>query len=68
MPASLDPECRAVCWKGCWFPRHISDLDNCNHIMTKFEPELDMNHPGWADTEYRKRRKIIADVSFNFKQ
>ena len=43
-------------------------MDNCNHIMTKFEPELDMNHPGWADTEYRRRRKIIADVSFNFKQ
>ena len=52
--------------KGCWFPRHISDLDKCNHLMTKFEPELDMTHPGWSDQHYRKRRKMIADVTFNY--
>merc|ERR1719193_51084 len=32
-----------------------------------FEPEMDMNHPGWNDAEYRSRRKVIADVSFNYK-
>ena len=42
-----------VMLQGVWFPRHISELDNCNHILTKFEPELDMNHPGWSDGEYR---------------
>lgn len=50
-----------------WYPRHISELDLCNHLMTKFEPELDMNHPGFADKEYRARRKMIADIAFDFK-
>ena len=53
---------------GCWFPRHVSDLDKCNHILTKFEPELDMTHPGWSDKVYRSRRKMIADVTFNYKE
>ena len=45
--------CRRATVQGCWFPRHISQLDNCNHILTKFEPELDMTHPGWSDQNYR---------------
>ncbi|CAD5113442.1 DgyrCDS2609 [Dimorphilus gyrociliatus] len=53
--------------KDIWIPRHISDLDFCNHLQTKFDPSIDSNHPGFYDLEYRERRQHIASLAFSYK-
>lgn len=49
------------------FPHHISELDECNHLLIKYEPELDPTHPGFHDLEYRARRKQVAEIAFNYR-
>ncbi|XP_067856123.1 tyrosine hydroxylase 2 [Heptranchias perlo] len=51
-----------------WFPRKIRDLDRCHRLITKFEPDLDQDHPGHRDPEYRERRSQIASLGLNYKQ
>ncbi|XP_042366961.1 tyrosine hydroxylase 2 [Plectropomus leopardus] len=51
-----------------WFPRQIKDLDKCNMLITKFDPDMDQDHPGYSDPEYRKRRAFISELAFRYKQ
>uniref|UniRef100_A0A8C9J7N9 Tyrosine hydroxylase n=1 Tax=Panthera tigris altaica TaxID=74533 RepID=A0A8C9J7N9_PANTA len=44
--------------KVFWFPRKVSELDKCHHLVTKFDPDLDLGHP---------RRKLIAEIAFQYK-
>uniref|UniRef100_A0A669E2X7 Tyrosine hydroxylase 2 n=1 Tax=Oreochromis niloticus TaxID=8128 RepID=A0A669E2X7_ORENI len=46
----------------------IKDLDRCNMLITKFDPDMDHDHPGYNDPEYRKRRTVISELAFRYKQ
>ncbi|VVC93776.1 unnamed protein product [Leptidea sinapis] len=50
-----------------WFPRRIRDLDRFANQILSYGAELDSDHPGFTDAEYRARRKYFADIAYHYK-
>jgi len=50
-----------------WFPRKLKDLDLICSKVLEYGSELDADHPGFTDHEYRKRRVVITENALKFK-
>jgi phenylalanine-4-hydroxylase len=44
-----------------WFPRHISELDLIANRTLDAGVDLESDHPGFHDKEYRARRAVMAE-------
>lgn len=50
-----------------WFPRSIADLDHIDHTILECGKELNADHPGFHDAEYRHRRAKIVDIAVRYR-
>uniref|UniRef100_A0A914XKN3 Biopterin-dependent aromatic amino acid hydroxylase family profile domain-containing protein n=2 Tax=Plectus sambesii TaxID=2011161 RepID=A0A914XKN3_9BILA len=50
-----------------WFPTSVWELDKCGTVVTKYEPEIDIRHPGYGDAGYIARRAHLAEVASKFR-
>ena len=50
-----------------WFPVHISDLDKFADRVLSFGAELDSDHPGFTDKNYREARAKYADIAIKYR-
>jgi phenylalanine-4-hydroxylase len=50
-----------------WFPRHIAELDAIANSTLDAGTDLEADHPGFSDVEYRRRRAVIDEAARNFR-
>jgi phenylalanine-4-hydroxylase len=50
-----------------WYPRRMRELDVFGARVLGAGAELDSDHPGFTDPEYRKRRDVFAKIAENFR-
>jgi len=50
-----------------WFPVHISELDGIANRTLDLGTDLPSDHPGAHDSEYRKRRMMLAELANSYK-
>jgi len=50
-----------------WFPRKVSDLDEFADKVLSYGEELDADHPGFTDPEYRARRQEITNIAKTYR-
>lgn len=47
-----------------WFPRQISELDSI--ASRAIVEDLEADHPGFSDKEYRARRNALCEIAFTY--
>ncbi|BHF69060.1 hypothetical protein SprV_0301210100 [Sparganum proliferum] len=50
-----------------WFPQRIDELDIISNHVLMYGAELDADHPGFHDEQYRKRRNAFAEIAYKYK-
>ena len=50
-----------------WFPRHISELDLIANRTLDAGIDLQSDHPGFNDVEYRNRRALLAQQAMQYR-